>query len=199
MASSTKGAEISIFDFMTHKQFELANHLHAPVLMHLPRAGRLPDPDNIAEIRFILNNYPEVKLVLAHFGRCFNHEYFIKALDTLGDDVNRLWFDCAAVLNPKVYDIAFAKLDNRRIIFGTDMPILLWHGKRIWDTNGYHNLCREDFSWNKHLHRQDENSYTFFIYEQLNSILSIIGGDNVTVENVFYRNAESVYQKVLPA
>ena len=193
MASAVKGAEVSIFDFMPHAQFELANRLNAPVLMHLPRAGRLPDADNISEIRVILNRYPDIKLVLAHFGRCFQHEYFQKALDVLGEDVHRLWFDCAAVLNPKVYELAFDKLDHHQILFGTDLPIFLWHGKREWDVQGYHNLCREDFSWNKHLYPQDEAGYTFFLYEQLNNILSILGGDDAALQNVFSRNAESVY------
>lgn len=195
MASTVKGAEVSIFDFMPHSQFALANRLHATVLMHLPRAGRLPDSDNIAEIRTILNQYPNVKLVLAHFGRCFHHDYFQKSLDILGEDVHRLWFDCAAVLNPKVYELAFLNLDHHRILFGTDMPIMLWHGKRNWENGGYHNLCREDFSWNKHPYPQEESSYTFFIYEQLRNILQTVGGDDVVLQNVFYRNAASVYLK----
>ncbi len=193
MASTVKGADVSIFDFMPHAQFELADRLHAAVLMHLPRAGRLPDPENISEIRTILNRYPNVRLVLAHFGRCFQHEYFQRGLDALGEDVNRLWFDCAAVLNPKVYELAWKRLDYRRILFGTDLPIFLWHGKREWDEKGYHNLCREDFSWNKHLYPQEEDSYTFFLYEQLNNILNIFGDDTEVLQHIFSKNAESVY------
>jgi hypothetical protein len=193
MASPVKGAEVSIFDFMTHGQFKLADRLGAPVLMHLPRAGRLPDPDNISEIRVILDRYPGVKLVIAHFGRCFNHEYFERALESLGDDVRRLWFDTSAVLNPKVYELAFRYLDYRRILYGTDMPVMLWHGKREWDAGGYHNLCREDFTWNTHKYPEDEKNYTFFIYEQINSILTLIGGDAEKTECVFCRNAEDIY------
>lgn len=193
MASTVKGADVSIFDFMPHAQFKLADRLHAAVLMHLPRAGRLPDPDNISEIRTILDRYPNVKLVLAHFGRCFQHEYFQKGLDALGEDANRLWFDCAAVLNPKVYEIAFDRLDYRRILFGTDLPIFLWHGKREWDEKGYHNLCREDFSWNKHPYPQEEAQYTFFLYEQLNNMLNLIGKDDTVLQHIFSRNAEMVY------
>ena len=70
MASLKKGAEVSIFEFMTREQFRLVNKLRAAVLMHLPRAGRLPDPDNISEIKEILDDYPDVRLVVAHFGRC---------------------------------------------------------------------------------------------------------------------------------
>lgn len=193
MASATKGADVSIFDFMPHTQFALADKLNAAVLMHLPRAGRLPDPDNISELRTILNRYPNIKLVVAHFGRCFNHGYFEKGLELLGEDVQRLWFDTAAVLNPKVYALAYKYLDHRRIIYGTDSPIMLWHGKREWDEYGYHNLCRENFSWNTHKYPQDEENYTYFIYEQINNILNIFGNDQETIENIFRCNAEKVY------
>ena len=193
MASAVKGAEVSIFDFMTHDHFRLANSLKAPVLMHLPRAGRLPDPDNISEIREILDRYPDVKLVVAHFGRCFQHEHFELAIGLLGEDVHRLWLDTAAVLNPKVYELAFKHLDHKRILYGTDIPIMLWHGTREWDEYGYHNLCREDFSWNTHKYPEDEEKYTYFIYEQINNMLKLIGGDREKIEDVFKRNAESVY------
>ena len=193
MASAVKGADVSIFDFMPRSQFALANRLGAPVLMHLPRPGRLPDPGNIAEIRSILDDYPGIKLVLAHFGRCFNHEYLAKALDALGEDAHRLWFDCAAVMNPKVLTIAFNRLDYRRILFGTDLPIFLWHGRREWDERGYHNLCREDFGWNKHKYPQEEQGYTYFLYEQLRNILDVLGDDRGILQALFHDNAVRVY------
>ncbi|HOR12542.1 MAG TPA: GNAT family N-acetyltransferase [Clostridia bacterium] len=193
MASAVKGAQVSIFDFMPHSQFALADRLHAPVLMHLPRAGRLPDKENIKEIRIILNTYPNVKLVIAHFGRCFQHEYFIRALDELGEDVHRLWFDTAAVLNPKVLTLAFERLDYHRILFGTDLPIFLWHGTREWDANGYYNLCREKFSWNTNKYPEKAESYTYFIYEQMKNILDIIDGNSEITNAVFFDNAIQVY------
>ena len=193
MASAVKGAEVSIFDFMTHEQFALANRLRVPVLLHLPRAERLPAPENVAEIRTILEQYPNVKLVIAHFGRCFNVEYFEQALVALGDDIHRVWFDTAAVLNPAVHRLAFAELDYRKILFGTDLPIFLWHGKREWKNGHYTNLCRENFSWNKHLYPDDEENYTFFVYEQIKNMLDIIGDDEEKKSAVFFCNAKEVY------
>ena len=194
MASPKKGAEVSIFEFMTREQFRLANKLRAAVLMHLPRAGRLPDPDNISEIKEILDDYPDVRLVVAHFGRCFQHEFFEKGLEALGAYVSRLWFDTAAVLNAKVYKLAGEHLDHKRIIYGTDMPVMLWHGRREWDENGYYNLCREDFSWNTHKYPDEEPGYTYFIYEQINNILNEFGHDPGILDDIFRRNAEAVYR-----
>lgn len=194
MASSVKGADVSIFDFMPHAHFALADKLKASVLMHLPRPGRLPDPDNIAEIRQILETYPHVKLVLAHYGRCFGHEHFEQALRALGDDASRLYFDTAAVLNPKVHALAFEHLDYRRILYGTDLPIFLWHGKCEWIGGNYYNLSREDFSWNKHKYPHEEAGYTFFLYEQLKIMLDVIGDDERVRKAVFYDNARTIYR-----
>lgn len=195
MANATKGADISIFDFMPHEQFNLANELGATVLMHLPRAGRLPDPDNIAEIKTIVHQYPNIKLVLAHFGRCFQESYLKEGLDALGTDVNKVWFDCSAVLNPDIYRLAFKQIDHQRILFGTDLPIFLWHGKRVWDKSGYHNLCREDFSWNAHDDKEHENEYTFFVYEQINNILNSLGKQSNSIKSIFCENAKYVYKR----
>jgi len=192
-AGAVKGADVSIFDFMTHEQFALADKLNAGVKMHLPRAGRLPDPDNISEIRVILDRYPNIKLDIAHFGRCFVHGFFERALEALGEDVHRFWFDTSAVLNPKVYELAAENLDHRRIIFGTDSPIMLWHGKREWDEHNYYNLCREDFSWNRHKYPEEEADYTYYIYEQIDNIFTAFGDDPGVIEDIFRRNAETVY------
>ena len=193
MASNIKGAEVSIFNFMTRPQFALANKLKAPVLMHLPRAGRLPDPDNVSEIRTILNDYPDVKLVIAHLGRCFNHHYFSRALEALGSDIDGVWFDTSAVINPKVYSLAFENLGPQKILFGTDFPIMLWHGNREWPDDKYINIVREDFSWNKHQHPEQEANYTFVVYEQLNNLLNVINGDQDLLRAVFLENAAAVY------
>ena len=195
MASGVKGAEVSVFDFMPESFFKIAAKYKSAVLLHLPRAGRMPDKDNIREIREILNKFPEARLVIAHFGRCFCAEHFERALELLGRDVKGLYFDTAAVLNPAVYRLAFDNLDCKKIIFGTDMPVMLWHGKREWKDGKYFNLCREDFPWNAHKYPDEEKKYTFYIYEQIKNILDAAGNNADIIKAVFYGNAETVYGK----
>jgi len=194
LVSTTKGAEISIFEFITNAQLRLLDKHKKAVLLHLPRALRLPDDDNIRELREIRHTYPDLKIVVAHFGRCFNIEPFLEGVKKLGVDIEGFYFDTAAVLNPQVYAAAFDLIAPEKIIFGTDLPIMLWHGKRTWFKGGYQNLCREDFKWNKHTEgNEEEDKYTFFIYEQLKNILDCIGNDEQLKHKVFYENAEQVY------
>ena len=196
MASAQKGAEVSIFDFLPRSQLEIADRHGKAVLLHLPRRGRLADDDNIREIREIVQKYTGLRLVIAHFGRCFNVKYLTQGLAKLGGDVGAVWFDTAAVINPVVHREALQSLRTDRILFGTDLPILLWHGKRMWTETDYFNLCREDFSWNKHPYPEEEAGYTFFVYEQLKAMLDCLeqsGASQKDIQDIFCNNAKKVY------
>jgi predicted TIM-barrel fold metal-dependent hydrolase len=196
MAAAEKGAEVSIFDFLPHEHLALAERHHKVVLLHLPRRGRLADPLNIREIREIVQTYPSLKLVLAHFGRSFNPIYLQRGLDQLGSDLPALYFDTAAVLNPQVHQMALERLSIRQILFGTDLPIMLWHGRRRWTETEYINLCRENFSWNRHLEPEAEAGYTLFVYEQIKAMLDTLAATTdpqQAIQAVFHDNAAAVY------
>jgi uncharacterized protein len=197
MAASEKGAEVSIFDFLPPSHLEVADRYGKAVLLHLPRKGRLADDSNIREIREIVQKYTKLRLVIAHYGRCFNVKYLKEGLIKLGSDKDALYFDTAAVINPAVHQEALGRLRTDQILFGTDMPVLLWHGKRMWTETDYFNLCREDFSWNKHPYPHEEKEYTFFVYEQLKAILDCIEQHSLparVVKDIFYDNANKVYK-----
>lgn len=196
-AQGIPAESIRIFDYMPHSHFEIADRHHKAVLIHLPRAGRLADPDNIRDICTIVERYPNIRLVLAHLGRCFNLCFFEDGIRMLGDAASHIYFDTAAVINPEVYRAAFQLLRPEQILFGTDQPILLWHGRREWTDKTYINLCREDFPWNKHQYPEKEHEYTLFIYEQLKAILDAVddmGGTMAMKNRIFSENAISVYQ-----
>ncbi len=190
--TNVKGAQISIFDFITHKQLEVLNKHKKMLMLHLPRKGRLPDDANIYELKLIKDRYPDIKTIIAHFGRSFCVSTLKRGLEKLGSDVNSFYYDTTAVINPDVFKEAFEKIDHARIMFGTDLPLTLWHGKRSWDEENetYTNLCREDFPWNKYIEGSEEESgYTFFIYEQLKNILDAALNDSQIVNSVFNNNA----------
>lgn len=193
MFSGMKGADISIFDFMPHEHWEVLNRHQKAVMMHLPRKLRLADDDNIRELLEARDRYPDAVIIIAHFGRCFCPWYLQEGLRKLGDPQG-FYFDTSAVINPEVYDMAFSELDASKILYGTDMPILLWHGKREWTLKEYRNLCREPFSWNIHRKSpEEEQEYTFFLYEQMRSILDAAQRNRLSreaVEGIFARNAE---------
>jgi predicted TIM-barrel fold metal-dependent hydrolase len=196
--STHKGSEVSIFEFLPRPILALAERLGKCIVLHLPRAGRFADENNIRELREILLEFPNLKIVIAHLGRCFNLYYFQKAVESLGDDIHHFWFDTAAVMNPEVLTLAMKTLHEDRILFGLDLPILLWHGSRRWSEKTYHNVCRENLAWNQHSEGPSaEEGYTFFVYEQINNILNVmesLGKDEEYKRAFFYGNANGFFE-----
>jgi predicted TIM-barrel fold metal-dependent hydrolase len=193
MVSGVKGADISIFDFMPHSQWALVNRLRRTVMLHLPRKERFADDMNVEELLEIRQKYPELCLIIAHFGRSFCPYYLEEGLKKMGG-AGGFHFDTAAVLNPAVYDIAFSRLDSKQILFGTDMPICLFHGKREWKERTYINLSSDDFAWNTNRRSPEEEAgYTLFVYEQVRAILDAmdrIGFTDAQKEDIFFRNGK---------
>lgn len=193
LVSKVKGAQISIYSFMPHWQLEILNRHHKSVVIHLPRIGRIADPDNIRELLEMRQKYPDIQIVIAHFGRSFNPVYLKIALKEMGRDGDGFYYDTAAVLNPAVYELAFEKLPLKHILYGTDAPIMLWHGRRRWTERTYINLVREPYFWNRHPEGEEvEKGYTFFLYEQMKVILDAIdrlGLGEEMKRDLFYGNA----------
>ncbi len=198
MVSGKKGADIGIFQFMPHSHLALVEKMGLPVVMHLPRAGRMPDDANIRELKEIRRKYPDLNMVIAHFGRCFTPYFFEQAIRKMGGDIHGFYFDTAAVLNPEVHRMALQFLSPKRILFGTDEPIFLWHGRRKWTETSYINLARENFLWNRNHHEsgETESGYTFYVYEQIHNMLSEMEKAHLTrqdKEDIFRNNAREVF------
>src|SRR5262245_7970896 len=84
--------EASIFGFLPHHVLEVVNDRHAWVTLHVPKAARLGHPDNVREVREIRQRYPNVKLVIAHLGRCYTEAHALEALPQFANDPG-LFFD----------------------------------------------------------------------------------------------------------
>lgn len=196
MATDGKDGESGIFSFMPHEQWEILNRHRKALMLHLPRSKRFADDDNIREMLLARDRYPEVKIIVAHLGRSYCPYFLETGLRKLGDPSGFL-FDTTAVVNPEVYDLTFSEIPLENILYGSDLHILLWHGRREWDGKSYRNLCRERFTWNEDQHRpaEEEAEYTLFLYEQMRSILDAIDRHALSEtqkQDIFCNNAHRV-------
>ncbi|NOY80848.1 MAG: amidohydrolase family protein [Kiritimatiellaeota bacterium] len=185
--------EASIFDFLPHHQLEVLNDRRAWVTLHVPRAERLPHPDNLREVRELRSRYPDVSLVVAHFGRCYTEPHARAALPALSADLG-LYFDNSAVLNPAVHRLAFEVLGPERILYGTDNPVFYMRGRRQWRGTRYINRTSHPFFFNKVREpREIEAAYTLYMYEALRAIGEAardVGLSGTDLGAVFHGNAE---------
>ena len=139
--------EASIFEFLPHHVLEVINDRHAWVTLHIPKAARLGHPDNVREIREIRRRYPNIVLVIAHLGRCYTEPHALEALPQFADDPG-LYFDSSAVLNPACHRVALQHLGPRRILYGSDNPVMYMRGRRQYRERTYINRTNHPFHFN---------------------------------------------------
>ena len=187
-----KHLEASIFEFLPHHQLELLNERHSWVTLHVPKAGRLGHPANIAEIREIRRRYPNIVLVIAHLGRCYTLPHAQEAFPKLPDDPG-LFFDTSAVLNPDVHRLALDTFGPSRIVYGSDNPVFYMRGRRQFRDRQYINRTNYPFFFNRERESADvEAAYTLYMYEDLLAIRNAcdrIGLGRREIEAIFHDNA----------
>jgi len=198
LVTKIKGGEVSIFTFLPYSHLRAVDELGKIILLHLPRRLRLRDKDNIREIREIRQKYPRIKLVLPHIGRSFCPSFAREGLKYLRDDPG-IVFDIVAVLNPEVYKIALNEVGPKRLLYGSDLPILFMRGKREWEGDRYINYTSGNYPWNiKRKSPEEEAKYTLFLYEEIKALRCGIESLNMgkeAIEAIFYKNARKLLEK----
>ncbi|MEJ5200381.1 MAG: amidohydrolase family protein, partial [Anaerolineae bacterium] len=191
-------AEITIYDFLPHHHLEAADAHGWIVLLHIPRPGRLRDPLNLAQMIEIERRYPRIKLVIAHIGRAYCPEDIGDAFVVLRK-TERLCFDFSANTNAVVMQRALEAVGPRRILFGSDLPIVRMRMRRICENGFYVNLVPPglygDVSDDPHMREvgpDEAAQLSFFLYEELAAFrqaAEAVGLGPAEIADVFYGNA----------
>ena len=196
-------AEIRIFDFFPKAQLKKMDEMGAIVMLHIPRNGRLKDPVNLAQIMEIKQEFPNIRLIIAHIGRAYTKEDVGNAFETL-DQVPDLMYDfCANCCEYAITEV-IRHAGVKHVMYGTDMPILRMRTHRIEENGTYINLVPPglygDPKQDKHLREvsaEEAEKITFFLYEELLAFkracktLSLTKQD---VEDIMYNNAHDLIE-----
>jgi predicted TIM-barrel fold metal-dependent hydrolase len=194
---------ICIFDFLPHHQLKVFNKHRMIVMLHIPRDGRLKDPDNLTQMIEIERNYPDIKLIIAHVGRAYCPQDVGNAFEILSETKNML-FDFCANTNQCVFEQLINSVGPRRILFGSDLPITRMRMKRVCESDGYVNIVPKglygDVSHDKNMREitgAGAESLTYFLYEQIKAFREAAITTNLSnkdIEDVFYNNAIRILQ-----
>jgi len=200
-AAYIPAGEIRIFDFLPPHQLEILNKHGWIAMLHIPRDGRLKDPVNLAQMLEIEERYPNVKLIIAHVGRAYCEEDVGNAFEILSR-ASRMMFDFSANCNETVFRQLIRAVGPKRILFGSDMPILRMRTRRICETGRYVNLVPRGLygpvAGDSHMREVDSpeaDRLTFFLYEELDAFRRAAGACGLNaadIEDIFYNNAKKL-------
>jgi hypothetical protein len=185
--------EASIFDYLPHHQLEVLDQRRAWVTLHVPKADRLGHPDNLREVREIRRRYPRIILVIAHLGRCYTEPHALQGLLPLAEDEG-LYFDTSAVVNADVHRLALQHIGPKRLLYGSDNPVLYLRGWRQTHGSSYVNRTSLPFHFNREREPAEvEARYTLMMYEDLKGIrdgCEALGYGPAEAEAILHGNAE---------
>ena len=196
-----RGSDITIYDFLPHGHLEVADAHGWVIMLHVPRPDRLRDPVNLTHLLEIERRYPNIQVIVAHIGRAYCRADAGDAFNVLGA-TSRMVFDFSANTSSWVMEQALRAFGPRRILFGSDLPILRMRMRRICENGRYVNLVPPrlygDVSADPHLREVDEeegNRLSFFLYEELwafRQAAEALGLTRSAIEDIFHNNAARI-------
>lgn len=196
--SDIAAAAVRVFDFCPEHQLQVADKHGWIVMLHLPRPDRLRAPANLADLLDIEKRYGNVRLIVAHVGRAYCMEDIGDAFEVLAP-TERMYFDISANTNAEVFRRLIVAVGPKRILFGTDLPILRMRMRRICEGGQYVNLVPRglygDVSGDPHMREvdgPDAERLTFFLYEEIDAFRRAAEAEGLTpadIEDVFRNNA----------
>jgi hypothetical protein len=196
--------DIQIYDFLPDHQLKVLDRHGWIVMLHIPRPARLRDPLNLAQIIEIERRYPSLRMIIAHVGRAYCPEDVGNAFEVLGD-TRKVVFDISANTCAETFEHAIRAVGPRRILFGSDLPIVRMRMRRICDDGTYVNLVPRglygDISGDPHLRELDgkeADPLSFFMYEELDAFrraAAATGLGEKDMEAIFHDNAAQLLRE----
>lgn len=194
-------SEIRIFDYAPHHQLELLNEFGMILMLHIPRDKRLGDPVNIAQILEIEAKYPNINVIYAHIGRAYCPEDYGTAFEALAH-TKKLKFDFSATTNDDAIEKVINVFGHKRLVYGSDLPILRMKMRRICENGKYINLvargCYKGISTDPNMREiegVEASKLTFFLYEELLAFKRValkLELSKEIIEDIFYLNAKNI-------
>lgn len=193
--------DIQIFDFLPHHQLEVLERHGWIVMLHIPRHARLRDSLNLAQMIEIEKTYPNVKVIIAHVGRAYCPEDIGNAFEVLGE-TRKMLFDFSANTCAATFEQAIRSVGPKRLLFGSDLPVVRMRMRRICEGGTYINLVPKglygDVSNDPHMREidgEDAGRLSFFMYEEIDAFrraAEATGLSKDQIEAIFFGNAAKI-------
>ena len=177
-------------DFLPEHQIAVADRHGLLIMMHISKPNGISDEENLADLQYLTEKYPNAKWILAHCARSYSNWPIERAGDRLRDMPNT-WFDTSSVCESDAIAALIRYVDIDRVLYGSDdIPVGIARGKYV--SFGYAWAYLSETNHNVNLSHCD-GRMTFTRYEQLRAMKrasEAVGLSRNDIEAMFSGNAE---------
>ncbi|MFN8446722.1 MAG: amidohydrolase family protein [Caldilineaceae bacterium] len=181
-----------IEEYLTEEHVRIAHEEGLSITLHMVRDRAMADPINQATIRRYCEQYPNMRLILAHAARGFNPWHTIEGIGSLRG-LRNVWCDTSAVTEAGAFEAIVETLGHDRLLYGTDFYISHLRGRCIAIGDSFHWLYAEEMG----LEEKHATLRPVLIgLESLRSLFLAIHRLKLSdgqVEDIFYNNAAQLF------
>jgi predicted TIM-barrel fold metal-dependent hydrolase len=202
--------DVKMEEFLSKEILSFADKEGLLLMLHTSSIG-VADAAVCDFILKITNNYPNIKIVLAHMGRYCEKSQFV---DFYNSDFlesyskKNIYFDMSSVSEKEVFQLIFQKdFLHDKIMFGSDLPFGLITGVEIFSkTHGPIFLTRDMYPWTdielSKTYKEETCKLTYNTYHCIHALKKGIETLNLPqnekhqlICKVFYNNAQKLFTK----
>ena len=192
MAPVSPTFEADIGDFLPEPLVKVADDEGWAITLHMVKSRAVADPANIDCIRGYCQNYPNMKLILAHSARGFQPAHNLEGLPRLAG-LENLYFDTSVVCEPVSHEAILRIMGHKRLMYGSDFYVSHFRGRSLGAADSFLWLYEESPVWGeKHLQVEP----VLVGLEHLRSIKWACWSARLSdeqVEDIFYNNAAKLF------
>ena len=155
---------VTVEDMISGVEMQLAEKYHLVVLLHVPRSGRLADPEIQRGVQKLSRDYPHAQIVLAHCGRCYLPDEMKRAIRSIRD-LSNVYMDTSMVMDPVVLQMVLEEIDSSRLLFATDFPVPAMRGRRVYVMDHWVDLVLSGNPESDFRVQSENFRATFMVYE----------------------------------
>jgi glutamate-1-semialdehyde 2,1-aminomutase len=174
--------------YLPEQLISVAHDLGLTITLHMVRDRALADVVNQATIRHYCEQYPNMRLILAHAGRGFNPWHTIEGIESLRG-LHNVWFDTSGVTEAGAFEAIVETMGHDKLMYGTDFYISHMRGRCVAIGDSFHWFYAEDMNLDeKHTTLQP----VLVGLESLRSLRLAARRLKLTdsqIEDIFYNNA----------
>ena len=192
MAPTQPTWEADIPAYLPEQHVRIAHEEKLVITLHMVKARAVADPSNQHWIRHYCEQYPDMRLILAHSARGFQPAHNLEGLAALAD-LDNLYYDTSANCEPIAHQAIIRLCGHHKLMYGTDLPVSHGRGRSLSAADAFLWLYADSPVWGeKHMAIQP----VLTGFEHLRSLKWACWSENLSdaqVEDIFWHNAAELF------